>query len=365
MALFSFADIKFKSDKRTGFESSVVLESKYPYDIYRYPRDLGSIDKGHYMVFHINQQRRSDFKYATVPGDKPTVIQNRETFGTPTGGTGIPFTDQEFQVQFTRTISRTTDTVALYMPDTVNFVHNQGYSEPSLTGPLAAALAVGSEASSIVDSIKSLSGANADEVLKQLTISGGNLSPFIATAVKDSPLLSAGFTAFAGVVVNPMLEMIYSSPEFRSFRFDFMFYPRDEKEAEEVQRIIQRLHFHQAPEILREARGFFLVPPSEFDIMFYYNGKVNPNIPKISTCVLQSIDIDYAPNGFSAYEVQGETTPKAGRTGMPVAIRMSLQFKETEIMTKDNFNSLQFTNYSTSQEQEFTRASQAGEYGTS
>jgi hypothetical protein len=29
--------------------------------------------------------------------------------------------------------------------------------------------------------------------------------------------------------------------------------------------------------------------------------------------------------------------PKLGRTGMPVAIRLSLNFKETEIMTKDNF----------------------------
>jgi hypothetical protein len=363
MALFSFADIKFKSDKRTGFESSVVLESKYPYDIYRYPRDLGAIDKGHYMVFHINQQRQSNFKTAEVPNDKPTVIQNRLNFGTPTAGTDIPL-GQEFQVQFTRTISRSTDTVALYMPDTVNFVHNQGYSEPSLTGDLAALAAVGSEGKSIVDSVKNLSSANAIETLKNL-VSNGNLSPFVANLLRESPILSAGFTAFAGVVVNPMLEMIYSSPEFRSFRFDFMFYPRDEKEAEEVQRIIERLHFHQAPEIQTKGRGFFLIPPSEFDIMFYYNGKINPNIPKISTCVLQSIDVDYAPNGFTTYEVQGEPTPKSGRTGMPVAIRMSLQFKETEIMTKSNFRDGKYTNYSFSQNEEFTRASQSGEYGTS
>jgi hypothetical protein len=67
-----------------------------------------------------------------------------------------------------------------------------------------------------------------------------------------------------------------------------------------------------------------------------YNGKENPNIPRISTCVLQSIDVDYAPNGFSAYEVPGEQA-LPGRTGMPVAIRLSLNFKETEILTKANY----------------------------
>jgi hypothetical protein len=55
---------------------------------------------------------------------------------------------------------------------------------------------------------------------------------------------------------------------------------------------------------------------------------------------LETIDIDYAPNGFSAYEVPGQTQPSLGETGMPVGIRLSLQFKETEILTKDNFSSM-------------------------
>ena len=60
-----------------------------------------------------------------------------------------------------------------------------------------------------------------------------------------------------------------------------------------------------------------------------------PNIPKISTCVLTSMDVDYAPGGFSSYEIPGENATVGG-TGMPVAIRLSLQFKETEIMTKSS-----------------------------
>jgi hypothetical protein len=52
---------------------------------------------------------------------------------------------------------------------------------------------------------------------------------------------------------------------------------------------------------------------------------------------LETITVDYAPNGFSAYEVQNEPYPSMGRTGMPVAIRLNLQFKETEYLTKQHY----------------------------
>lgn len=99
----------------------------------------------------------------------------------------------------------------------------------------------------------------------------------------------------------------------------------------------------------REFNGYYLIPPSEFDIKFYCNGQINTNIPPISTCVLQSVDVDYAPHGFTAYEVPGQITPSEGGTGMPVAIQLTLQFREAEIMTKDNFNTEQYTK-DTSQE---------------
>lgn len=337
MSLFSFANISFGSKNRSfrADEETLGTDSKYGYDIYRYPIDLGSMDKGHYMMFHINKQssESSQVKSEEVKGVNPTVIQNRlsNNVVTPAALAG-PLVNRDLSVSFTRTIKRVKDSVALYMPDTLQFTHNQQYSQPSLSGDIAAG-------GSIIDNFKNSqpqNGASA-ESLKQFL---SNISPALAKGLQStSPLLSAGFTAFTGVVVNPMLEMIYSSPNFREFRFDFMFYPRSEVEAQEVQRIINRFQYHQTPEIINAGAGFFLVPPSEFDILFYYNGSINPNIPKISTCVLESIDVDYAPNGqFSAYEVQGQTVASMGKTGMPVGIRMSLQFRETEIMTKKNFD---------------------------
>ena len=372
MALFSFADIKFKNTKRTGFGTNGnLLESRYAYNIYRYPEDLGSADKGHYIVFHINQQKQTQFKGQTT-GDNPTIIQDRiegrsrspveglgeigKAVGEKIDSQGLQKVASDYRFNFVRTIERVTDTVALYMPDTLGFINNQGYSDVQLgTDPIAKGSDVVVTA---VDTIRK-GGFNLD-TLKQL---GLNLAPFLANQLaRNSAFLQTSFTALFGVVQNPKLELLYSAPEFRTFRFDFVFYPRSSTEATQVQNIISRLTFHQAPEIKTEGNGFFLVPPSEFDIQFYYNGKINPNIPKISTCVLQSIDLDYAPNGFAAYEVDSKygdgSVPSVGGTGMPVAIRMSLQFKETDILTKSFYG-----NYSTNRE--YTRASQAGEYGSS
>jgi hypothetical protein len=339
MSLFSFANISFGSQNRkVGTDSNLGAGASYGYNLYRYPIDLGSSDKGHYMMFHINKQTRSKITGNEV-NEAPTVIQNRINFGIRSPASyalGLVTNNANKAVAFSRTIQRVSDNVALYMPDTLNFTNQQGYSDAGLTGMLAAGSSILSQGSSITDNLK---GITEGDLAKRLPGIIGNLSPALATIVKEkSALLSAGLTAYTGAVINPMLEMIYSTPAFREFQFDFMLYPRSEKEAMEVQKIINRLYFHQAPEIEPEGEGFFLIPPSEFDILFYYNGAINPNIPQISTCVLTNINVNYAPNGFSAYEVQGEVRAQPGRTGMPVAIQLTLNFKETEIMTKKNFD---------------------------
>jgi hypothetical protein len=81
-----------------------------------------------------------------------------------------------------------------------------------------------------------------------------------------------------------------------------------------------------------------LIPPSEFDMKFFYRGKENPNIPPIGTCVLKSIQTNYAPRGFAAYESFDNNSPEKGGTGMPVAITMTLSFSETTYLTKEDYS---------------------------
>lgn len=238
--------------------------------------------------------------------------------------------------RFLKTTRLTSDAIALYMPDTLSYTYSQSYDQLSLGGELAGQVAAA--AASAAEKYKEGgAGAAAGSIAKSAVTAGGKKLADVAGALTGSgQTAQVAFTAVTGKVQNPMLEMIYKSPNFRSFQFDFMFYPRDEREALEVQRIIERLRFHQAPELVEGAQGF-LVPPSEFDIKFYYGGNENPNIPPVATCILTTIDVNYAPNGFAAYEIPGENQPSLGRTGMPVAIQLTLQFQETSYLTKKDF----------------------------
>ena len=397
MGIFNLINVKTPEKRESGFvgktSGSLTENSEYSKDTYRYPLDLGSTDKGHYMVIHVNAQERTDSNYTpnwASSDESPTIIRNSNLPGkkgvfksasnflnneqvsdstiskiasigadafTDLGGDFGKVATKTLTENFkmlksgkgARTIRRTTDTIALYMPDTLAFTQNQSYSATNLGGGfLATAGALADAGESIIEKYQ-----QSDSLVKALgSIGGQNLSPFVGSFLSDlaGDQGRAVFAAATGTVVNPQLEVIYSAPDLRTFRFEFMFYPRSTKEAVEVQQIIQRLRFHQAPEILTSGAGalggFFLVPPSEFDIEFYYNGKINENIPKISTCVMTILDADYAPNGFSAYETDTGLTPSMGGTGMPVAIRLSLGFMETEVMTKSNYSKTVGTTFS-------------------
>jgi hypothetical protein len=369
-----------------------LIGGTYEYQTLRYPLDIGNYDKGHYMVIHINQQTKTQFN-TWESGDDTSAVENTKRLiarrgnvnfgGVAVGAVGLAstaagavastfpnataavssaintglnsinssgvssFSSIKYVTEagtaaisplkninaesFLRTVKRTTDSITLYMPDTLQFTYDQSYDELNLnSSTLAGGLLA---AKSIVDSM----GVSATSV-------GQTASPFLFSAlgsVVDSTTGGNLGRAFAyqvnGMVRNPMLELIYSQPRLRTFRFDFAFYPRDEKEALEVQKILERLRFHQAPEVKSGMNGYFLIPPSEFDIKFYYMGKINPNLDPLTSCVLETIDINYAPSGFSAYESLNETSPSLGRTGMPTAIQLSLVFKETQIKTKDNY----------------------------
>ena len=259
----------------------------------------------------------------TVGGNSPATSAHIDTsIKAITGGS----------LGLTRTTKLTKDSIAMYMPDSLNYTYSQGYAEQDLGADLAGkALAAGASA---LEKFKSEGiAAGAGSIAKSVGLEAAGA----ITGLLGDKTGGSLFTAATGVVKNPMLEMIYTAPSMRSFQFEFTFYPRDEREALEVQRIIERFRFHQAPE-LAEGAGGFLIAPSEFDIKFYYAGSQNPNIPPIAdNCVLSQIDVNYTPNGFTAYEVPGENKPSLGRTGMPVAITMQLQFKETTFLTKADF----------------------------
>lgn len=394
MSLFGFADIVFnKQSGPTNGPLKALDKSPFETSTLRYPEDIGNYDKGHYVVFYIREQEKTQFPSPAGQAqgfdlNSPTVGDVFQNIGLPikeatsygsdllgkinsglsqingvTGGALSGFTGALSGVasgvqssinnlfgqkasaliadsastssilsnniakitnaSFIQTTRLTKEAIALYMPDTLLYQQQQNYTNASLASELGgnlAGIAATGQQSGVFDAVKA---------------AGARLGAGVVNKLLGSQSGAALVAAAAGVVQNPMLEVIYSSPDFRNFQFDFLFYPRNEKEALEVQKIINSFRFHQCPEISKLKN--FLIPPSEFDIRFYYGGSVNPNIPQIATCVLRSMQVNYAPNGFSTYEVPGESSPALGRTGMPVAIQMTLEFQETTILTKEDF----------------------------
>jgi hypothetical protein len=416
MPLFGFGDIQFNkspnASNRPKGPLSVLSDSPFKANYLKYPMDVGAADKGHYMLIYIKKQNTSDLidspqqdalsqASSTVLNNTNTNLSIQEQIKTRIGGelsqtisntvdkidnatggiatkVGNAFKNVAGALGTNRvnvlngnqaatqsiinrnikslqtnggklsTTTRTGDVIALYMPDTLQFDFGQNYEDLSLTRNLAGLVGVaaaeqlveGGDKEKFLDAVKAVGARVAGEALGDIGRAGA-------------------FLTFGGVV-NPMLEVIYNSPKFRSFDYIFKFYPRDEREAIEVQKIINMLQFHQAPEIKTDGSISMLIPPSEFDIKFYYGGKENENIPKIGSCVLKNIQINYAPNGWAAYEVPGQEATLGG-TGMPVGIEMTLQFQEVVYLTKniDPANSI------SQRQKSQTQASQRGEYGSS
>jgi hypothetical protein len=118
--------------------------------------------------------------------------------------------------------------------------------------------------------------------------------------------------------------MLYTSPVLRRFVFDFRMVPRNRKEADDIKAIIYFLKLFSAPTVPDNSTGRYFIPPAQFEIEFYDgNNNLNANLFKTKKCVLSSINIDFAPNGYATFD-----------DGMPVETRMQLTFQETAIIDR-------------------------------
>jgi hypothetical protein len=122
---------------------------------------------------------------------------------------------------------------------------------------------------------------------------------------------------------NPFREQLFKAVDARTFRFEYKFLPRSKSEADNVRRIIDTFKFHMHPEI--STGGLFYIYPSEFNIVYYWRGKENLNMNRISTCVLENMHVDYGGASFNTFD----------DTGMPTEVNLKLTFKETETLTKE------------------------------
>jgi hypothetical protein len=138
---------------------------------------------------------------------------------------------------------------------------------------------------------------------------------------------AAGLSAATGMASNPKKEQIFKGVDFRSFSFDYQFFPRSAEEAANVLNIIKTFKFHMHPEF-KDNNNFIYIYPSEFDIFYYNNGTENQNIHRHTSCVLKEMSVNYTPNGaFTTFA-----------NGMPTQINVTMMFQELALLTKDKIS---------------------------
>lgn len=291
---------------------NALYNNKYIPTSYIYPSDLAN-DGGaaHIIQFSINETKGSSAD--PTPDSLTSTISSKlnevEKSGKSEGRTWQP--DR----------SRISNTVSLYIPDSIVTSYGANYNETSLAEGLAD---IGTKLSASGKGLEGIPGVSA--LLKGL---GGTISGALDAAQSNAGklALSAGFNK----AFNPRKQLMFEGIDFRTFNFTFTFSPTNKTESDAVNDIVRLFKYHAAPTIQSgAAAGFFFIPPSSFTIEFLYrdlNGSINPNtyVNKIAESVLEKVDVNYSPNGtWSAFD----------GTGAPTQIQLTLSFKEIELIDK-------------------------------
>ena len=349
-----------------------------------YPKDItDNMENGHYMIFYVNVQNKTKYKYdagnGVTVGGKVENVKKEKVYDVVAGKTMTTFkyvtkytytdiaSDKLEEVNYSKgliekggtgninrsneihlkpnksdrmggvgsvfnTTTRITDSVALYLPPNVQDTTSAKYEgmQTGIVGLVAAGAgaflnSMGNNdyeaaSKSLLSGIKAIT----EEATKR---AGGELVDALADVQGTAELANKAF----GQATNPYMEVIFDNMDLRTFTYNFTFSPRNEDETNDVKRIIQLFRFHMAPE-LKGAQKRFLTLPSTFDIHYMYQH--SPNVAnennfytKIFTCVLQGVDTNYTPAGVRSFD-----------NGAPTQITMNLSFMETELLTKGKIN---------------------------
>jgi len=345
------------------------------YQTYRYPLELqGNSAEApqHAVMFFVNAPESSQYNTNFDNSATPNYLQSA-VFAT--SGGNLSSTDVNKAAYGPADISkqnavvltlaqkqrRIKTAIALYMPDTIatHFTHN--WNAVSLTSTLGTLGAVAPLLAGFAES---------DTTMGDIIKTGEQFVTDIVSQFKDNPLdalrgvgkaigsdpgvleaatvKAAGMAGIAGAeqlaevllqkngyAVNPQLEMVYGGTSQREFVFEFRFIPRSQSEANSVNEIIKRFKMYAAPSLVtgdRSYGGRYWVPPCSFDIQFMFKNSINEKLPKLSTCVLEDIQLDYSHGGqFATYD-----------DGMPMSIGMQLRFREMDYIYAQMIEQLKY-----------------------
>ena len=121
-----------------------------------------------------------------------------------------------------------------------------------------------------------------------------------------------------GAVLNKNMELLFNGPRLRGFSFTFRMSPRNADEAKAVRGIIRQFKQGMSP---KKGQTFtFIKAPHTFFIGYYHKGSTSPWLNMFKECALESMTMNYTPDGqYSTFH-----------DGALTSYEMQLGFKELE-----------------------------------
>jgi len=366
------------------------LGSKYSTENLRFPRDVENPDvgignHGHYILFSINTQERAKLRtsplgsggsrvdditrdanipeylkqWDSVSGTYKAVanvnaeskqlndsVKKLENNIAKTGGGGSnPFIDMKegrtqgrtpldgrYQakgstIRIKRAPTKRLKTqIAMYMPQQVNVTYGANYTDTEMGALTEEALnaynnAIGGRFRSAFENVLNMDQGIAEQLQKGLLASIGVIPGFGGAR--------EAFEAKEGAIISDRLELAFKGINKRVFQYTFKMIPKNPQEADEIRKIIFAFKANMLPEFVGGNRaGRRLVVPNTFDISYMYVGAENDYLHKISTCVLENMNVTYGGDRYRTFEADGEGA-------QPVETTITLNFKEMELITRE------------------------------
>ena len=382
-------------DKR-GNPDLLVGKDPFRFTTLTYPSEVTtSPEYGHYMLFYVNAQNKTKYKYHgynddgnyAVVGDVVETQSYTSEYAAASGDTGsdasttttVPKNHQyntyyhyntganadevAYQKQLSYSgvrgnvlqsnqvtlmrqrqptegvasrvdlTSRITDSVALYLPSDVQ--SNVSASYTGFDMGLLGFLALGG-----ADIIKQVKDRDFEGAARNFIGTGERmLTEMIKKAgitAVDAAFGGTGgteqvFNKVFGQTTNPFIEVAFNNMSLREFSYTFNFRPRSADETAEVKAIIQLFRFHMAPE-LKGTNHRYMTLPSTFDIHYMY--QTDPETATENTFYnkIATCVLERCDVNYTP------TGVKSFDDGAPTEISMALSFKETELLTKEKID---------------------------
>ena len=218
--------------------------------------------------------------------------------------------------------------IALYMPQSLSVNYGSRYVDTEIS-PLGAAVGqvaeglVSGEVQSFTDAVKVAGDKVPDALKRKLQQAGLSFADLIgATGAREA------FEITRAEVITQRMELAFKNVNRRNFTYNFKMIPKNEKEAEEIRKIIYAFKFNMLPEMSTGRKGVTMTFPNTFDIEYKFMQRDNDYLHRVSTCVLENMTVTYGGDRFRTFAPKGDGAPVVETT-------INLAFKELELITRE------------------------------